>query len=239
VRRPLLFAARVHAQPHARLDFGATRAAVFGTMDGSRLTVRDYLEVLIGANLAGGRADDQVAALDARWRPPLAQPVELYGEWGMHDIDLGVLFDVPGFTAGVRLPRVPLLHGAGLSLEHTRIARACCGNPPWYHHFELANGWVTNGRLLGHPLGGHGHQWRAAAILDAYPTVPLLEASLIRRERAAENLFAPTRAGSSWVISMNANALLGSRMSADVDAFVERGSDWSEQRIVLSLTRRF
>ena len=239
VRRPLLLAARVHAQPHARLDFGATRAAVFGTMDGSRLTVRDYLEVLIGANLAGSRADDQVAALDARWRPPLAQPVELYGEWGLHDIDLGVLIDVPGFTAGVRLPYVPLLRGAGIAVEHTRIAGACCGNPPWYHHFELADGWTASGRLLGHPLGGHGQQWRASLIADARPTIALLEAALMRRSREAENLFAPAREGRSWAVAVSASALLGTRATADLDLFAEHGSGWNEQRVVLSLARRF
>lgn len=242
VARPWLLGMRLHARPHPRIDAGATRAAVFGSMGDSRVGISELAQVVVGANLDGDFADDQVASFDARWRPPLgAVAVELYGEWGMHDIDAEVLIDVPAFTIGARLPRLVRLPGgsAGLGLEHTQISGSCCGNPPWYHHFELADGWATDGRLLGHPLGGQGREWRVTLDADGADGTVVLQAAVALRRRGTENLFAPARQGRAALYEIGADVHLADRVGADIRLLAERGSGWSEVHSAAAVRWRF
>ena len=241
VARPWLLGMRLHARLHPRVDMGATRAAVFGSMGDTRVGVSELAQVIVGANLDGDFADDQVASLDARWRPPLGVLVEIYGEWGMHDIDVEVLIDVPAFTVGARLPRLVRLPdgSAGLGLEHTQISASCCGNPPWYQHFELADGWATDGGLLGHPLGGHGREWRVTLDADGADGTVVLHAAAALRTRSAENLFAPARQGRAALYELGADAHLADRISADLRLLVERGSGWREVHSAAAVRWRF
>jgi Capsule assembly protein Wzi len=223
-----LLAARLHARPHPRLDLGLTRAALFGGLEGARPGPVQIGEVLIGANLGDGYADDQVASADLRWRPPVPFPAELYGEWGLHDIDFGVLIDVPAYTVGLRLPRA-FGAVAGLALEHTRISAACCNNPPWYRHFELADGWAVDGAALGHPLGGHGEEWRVGASGAAGRSAALVvDVGAALRWRGGENVYAPERTGHSGRFELAADARLGPRASAGLEVAAERGEGWRE-----------
>lgn len=237
VSRPWLLGMRVHVRPHGRVDIGASRVAVFGGMDGAGIGAGDVLRVLAGVNLAGDHADDQVASVDVRWRPPLPLPhgIELYGEWGLHDIDAEVFLDVPAFTAGVRMAALPRLERVGVAVEHTRIARSCCGNPPWYHHFDLARGWTVDGAVIGHALGGHGREWRVSA--DAFPAGArlVLHVTAAARHRGAENLLAPARDGRSLLLEVRADALVRGRTALDARLFMERGGGWREVRARMAL----
>jgi hypothetical protein len=233
VASPWLFGMRVGLALAARFDVGATRVAVFGGLHGARPGVREIAEVLVGANLRGDFADDQVASLDARWRSRLrGLPLEVYGEWGMHDMDPGVLLDIPAFTVGMRAPVLPGT-AAGLTLEHTQISGACCGNPPWYQHFELAGGWTRAGVPLGHPLGGQGREWRAALTGSAGGWRVVYDVDAFARTRGAENLYAPLRAGRSAGARLHADALLMPRLSGRVGAGIETGRGWRELQLAL------
>jgi hypothetical protein len=220
---------RVHAAPHARFDAGITRVAIFGSMSDDALGVREIGAVLVAANLEPPFADDQVASIDARWRMPYAAlPLELYGEWGVHDIDPEVFIDMPAFTAGVRLPALPRARAVGVTLEHTQVSGSCCMNPPWYHHFELADSWTMRGEPLGHPLGGHGRQWQLA--VDATTAPVLAHLSVAWRTRGHENLYAPVRAGRAFAMRAVADAQLRSRMHLTFDIASEHADTWRELR---------
>jgi hypothetical protein len=229
VAAPWLLGMRVHVRPHARFDVGATRAAVFGGVDGARTGVAEIVRVLAGTNLSADHADDQVASVDARWRPAWSAlpPFELYGEWGLHDIDPGVFIDVPAFTVGVR---VQAAGSVGAAIEHTQISGACCANPPWYHHFDLANGWTRHGALLGHPLGGQGREWRAALVVEPPTAALVVHVAAALRSRGGENLLAPVRAGRAVIAEARGDARIGGRAAVDVALLFERGSGWSELR---------
>jgi hypothetical protein len=235
VASPWLLGMRIHARPHARFDLGVTRVAMFGGMDGADTGLRQWLEVLIGANLSDAHADDQVASLDVRWRPDLRIPLELHGEWGMHDIDPGVLLDVPAFTAGLRLPRG---ESGLIGVQHTQISRSCCRNPPWYHHFELADGWTADGALLGHPLGGHGREWRVMAAGTLRDGALLYEVSGAHRTRGAENLLAPVRLGRALALAAGLDGQLPSSFAAELMLHYERGPGWRELRGAIGVRRR-
>ena len=239
VDRPWFMAMRAHVSPHARLSVGATRAAVFGGMNGSSVGPRQLAEVLVGANLAGDYADDQVASIDARWRLPTRLPLQLYAEWGMHDADPGVLFVMPSFSVGAWLPALPFAPALAVGIEHTRIARSCCNNPPWYRHFELAEGWTEGGVPIGHPLGGHGHEWRArisGAPLDARL---LLDASIILRNRGEENLYAPERGGDAAGVEATLDARITGWLSLDAAMRIEDGTGWRETHAAARLRAHF
>jgi hypothetical protein len=239
VEKPWLLGMRFHVRPHARLDIGATRVAVFGRTDGRAIGPVAIGEVLLGTNLDGDHADDQVASMDFRWRPPLAGALELHGEWGMHDIDFGVLFDVPAFTIGVRLPHLRSAASPGIAIEYTHIAGSCCENPPWYHHFELADGWTRRGRLLGHPLGGHGYQWSGTVSGDVRDARLVYRALGMLRWRGDENLFAPLRQGRAVAAELGFVAAIGNHAATELQVFVERGADWTESGSELAIRWRF
>jgi hypothetical protein len=229
VARPWLLGMRAHVRLHERFDAGVTRAAVFGGVDGAGISPFTILGVLAGTNLSRTHVDDQVASIDARWRPPTL-PVELYGEWGMHDVDPGVLIHVPAFTVGVRTLAKSGSGGIATALEHTHIAAACCENPPWYHHFDLSNGWTVDGALLGHPLGGQGREWRIALDGATSHSPILLHAAATLRSRGPENLLAPVRAGRSLAFEARADGRLSRSTGARAEIFVERGTGWRELR---------
>lgn len=239
VSDPWLLGVRLHASPHARFDVGTTRVAVFGGMNGARFGVRQLFEVLVAANLGGNHADDQVASVDARWRPPLSVPIELYGEWGMHDIDPGVLLDMPSFALGVRVPMLPFASAFSAGIEHTQIARSCCENPPWYQHFELAEGWTEDGVPLGHPLGGHGREWRVHVVGAPFGACVLVDAAAFRRTRGDENLYAPERAGRALGIAATVDVRLRAWLSVGGNLRLEDGSGWRETRGGLHLRAGF
>ena len=232
VADPWLWGTRVHATPHARFDAGVTRTAVFGAMRDAQLGLKQIAEIIIGANLAGDYADDQVASIDARWRPPLGGvPLELYGEWGIHDIDLEVFIDVPAFGMGASVPALPFAPNVGIAVEHTRISRSSGANPPWYHHFELADGWTEDGVLLGHPFGGHGREWRMAASATLFETRALVDVQAFRRTRGVENLFADARIGRSHGGSMQLRVRANPRVSLKVQGTYESASSWNSHSL--------
>lgn len=236
VARPWLLGMRVHAQPHPRFDIGATRAAVFGGIGDARVGIRQVAEVLVAANPQGDHADDQVASIDGRWRPPIGGiPLEIYGEWALHDIDLEVLLDMPALTVGARVPAIPGVEAVGIALEHTRIGGSCCGNPPWYHHFELANGWSDSGVLRGHPLGGEGREWRVSMEAALIGWRLLLRADAMTRTRGSENLFAPDRAGRAHGGSLSLNGMISQHAGVELHLAYETAEEWQETRAALAL----
>ena len=183
--------------------------------------------------------DDQVASADARWRPPLRElAFELYGEWAIHDVDPEVLWDMPAFAVGVRVPMLPGAHALGASFEHTQISRSCCNNPPWYHHFELADGWAQNGVPRGHPLGGHGREWRLTVDGAWRDARMLLHAEAFTRRRGGQNLYAPTRTGRATGAVLRADAQLGAHAGAWLRLDYEHGASWNEVRSTLALKWR-
>lgn len=238
VERPWLWGMRIHASPAGRIDIGVTRAAVFGGLNGARIGVRDLLEVLAGANLDGEHADNQVLSIDARWRPPAPVPLELHAEWGIHDADPGVFLDMPTFAAGARLPALPFAPAFGAAIEHVRMARSCCRNPPWYQHFELSEGWTADGAPLGHPLGGHGNEWRIIVTGAPRGARVQLDASGFRRWRGPENLFAPELAGHASGLAAAVDARLTARLAIDADVHSERGPGGRQTQASIQLRAR-
>ncbi|HEX7049316.1 MAG TPA: capsule assembly Wzi family protein [Longimicrobiales bacterium] len=197
---PLFWAARLSISPHRSLSIGFNRASLFGGEGNGRITPRTVLLMLLGFTDTEGKAsafENQVASVDLFWHTAAwGVPLALYGEWGFDDMGFAWTH-VPGIVLGAELPLVPGVPALALGVERVHFDRSCCGNPPWYQHGPLAEGWTDRGRPLGHPLGGHGHATALRWRLDLPGTGILAGGRLFRRVRHEENLFAPARRGTS------------------------------------------
>lgn len=202
VERPWFWAARVGLSPGPGLSIGLNRAAIFGGEGNEPVTLRNVALMLVGLTDQGGKSSDfenQVASADLLWRTGVGGvPLVLHAEWAFDDVG-GAWFRVPGVLTAIEVPAVPGAEPLSLVVERVAFSTSGGGNPPWYRHGALAEGWTDRGRLLGHPLGGHGTQWEVRASLDAPGEDARAGGTLrlLRRERRSENLFAPERTGTS------------------------------------------
>jgi len=189
--------------------------------------------VMIGKHAGqGSEVDNQIAAVDAWYRVPInVVPLAVYAEWGSED-SAGAWKDVPGIVVGGEIASVPGLPGLSLGIERVSFAPSCCGNPIWYRHWRFLDGWAADGRLLGHPLGGHGTEWRLSLRLDSQDARLRLRGDAFARDRGEENVFAPDRAGESRGGVLHVTLRLASRLELMMYGLHERGkSGWRESRV--------
>ncbi len=237
VRHPWFSAARVSLSPSSNLVFGFHRAAIFGGEGNVQpLTGRNVLFMLFGLTGQLGKDsgfENQVASIDAWLRmAPGGLPLVAYGELGIDDVGFSML-ETAGFLAGITLPSVPGVPALSLGLEHARFPGSCCGHPPWYRHSDLGDGWTTNGNLLAHPLGGHGHEW--AFLWELSTARAQLAGRAFTRERRSENLFSPDRAGSSFGAAFDATIPLRRAVLFRSVLGAERGTGWSAWTVDLGV----
>jgi hypothetical protein len=239
VERPWVVFGRLTGHPFSdRITLGINRGAIFGG-DGIRLTPGRLFGVLYGAHGGeGGEFENQVFSTLASIRPPLGDriPLLLYIEWGMDDTS-GAVSSVPGVVVGADLGAVPGLPRLAVGVERTSYAQSCCGNPIWYRHVFYRGSWAVEGRLLAHPLGGHGRELLAHARYDLPERGLLVSAEAFQRQRYHENLFAPERHGPS--IGGRASLEVGGPMalSLRMQASHERAEGWRTTQLSALVSR--
>ncbi len=245
--KPWFWSARMGFQPHARVEAGITRAAVFGGDSISTpVTAGNVARMFLG--VLSHDFENQVVSLDLRWRLPSERvlPATAYMEWGAEDAS-GAWWTVPGRTFGVLFPDIPGAPSLQGGMEYTRFGTLCCGNPPWYVHLSLPGGWVYRGDPLGHPLGGEGGQ------ATVYADADLMDARLrvstrgflrnrgdagLRLPQRGGNLYAPLR-GRSVGGSVDATLRVGPRVEGRAFLYHDGGDGWSERRLQFDLSYLF
>jgi hypothetical protein len=189
--------------------------------------------MLIGKHAgAGSELDNQVVAFDLHYRPPLgALPLAVYAEWGMED-SAGAWYNVPGMVLGVEVPALPGVPALAVGLERTSFGSSCCGNPIWSRHWIFRQGWTDDGRLLGHPLGGHGSEWLSYARADLFEARLHLDLRLFARDRGEESLLAPERMGRSRGGRLGVEGRLASGLGVFFLGGLEEGdAGWRESMV--------
>lgn len=226
---PLLWTMRGSIQPHPRLTVGVNRAVM---VPGPEQMTAEWLVqfplVLIGKHPDGelNRQDNQIVAVDIAYNAPLpSMPVMLYVEWGFED-SAGAWKSVPGVVAGAYVPRIPGATWLAATLEHADFSESCCGNPWWYRHRGFKGGWTDDRRPLGHAVGGHGRESSLRLDVAGLGARALTGVELYHRERGIENLYAPTRQGTSTGGALRASLLLDSRFRVLTEVEHERGEGW-------------
>ena len=235
VARPYYVLTRGSIEPHPRLGFGLTRAGMIGVVN-EDVSFVDVLVFLVGSHTDGSEFDNQVAAVDAWFRPPAGSlPLLLYIEWGAED-SAGSWWDVPGIVAGAEVAAVPGVPWLSLLAEHATFAASKSGNPPWYRHpIGFHEGWSTRGELLGHPLGGHGREWLLQARANLLEGRLQLTTRGFLRDRSAENVYAPERSGGSSGIAAGGHLQLNDGIIVHVKGSTDGGSGWRTTRLSGSL----
>lgn len=231
-------ATRGSLTPHPRIQIGVTRAAVFGGEGNGETDWFDVFSLLIGkhAGEIASEFDNQVVSVDASLRLPTERwlPLQAYLEWGAED-SAGAFWNVPGILAGIHAPVVPGVPSLALAVERTEFAGSCCGNPIWYRHSNFQGGWAQDGVPLGHPLAGHGREWRLASRLHLLGAALRLDTDLFVRERGIENVFADVHVGNSAGARVRLELDAPGRLRLAVAATGEEGEDWRERTVELTL----
>jgi hypothetical protein len=227
--------AEVRVRPTDWLLLQLQRSAVIGwTHEGDHPGVRDLAYMLIGKHTP---FDDQRFAMSARLHlRPFGVHVSPYMELGMED-SAGMLED-PGTVMGVALPSLEVA-GAPMGVRYEYAAfgedarvfwsGACCFEPRrWYEHSLPPRSAYVDGEedLLGHPLGGYGHQHLLEVTAPLLGAGVWLEAGLFAREREAGNLLHDVVPGSSRGGSLDLRVNRG-RIRADLTLVHESGDGWN------------
>ena len=231
---PWFWAARGSIQPHRRLTLGINRAAIFGGT-GNEVRFVDVLEMIAGGyGGENGEFENQVVSADLRFVIPSRLPLEFYAEWGSDD-GAGMWHRAPALTLGSWLYALPGTTAAFVRLEWTTFfPKPDAGNTYWYRNVFFRGSWSNDGAPLGHPLGGHGQQLSLLLGADLLDARLRLRARGYARDRAAENVYSPERAGNSLGLGVDAVWRVG-RLQAELRGDREDGKGWQRRRLSANL----
>jgi hypothetical protein len=238
VQEPWFWAARGSVQPLRQVTLGINRAAIFGGA-GNPFRLIDVLEMMAGGyGGEGGEFENQVVSVDLRIVVPEALPFELNVEWGSDD-GAGMWYRAPALNVGLRMHALPVAPAAFGAFEWTLFS----GKPPnrntyWYRNVFFRGSWSLGETPLGHPLGGHGHEYNVRLGTDLLDARLRLQANVYARDRGAENIYAPERAGRS--VGWGGHGVWrAGRTELELTAGSEYGSGWRERALRAGLRRLF
>lgn len=229
-----LAAMRVAFVPHPAVQVNLSRTMVVaGTVEGKRVGPGDVVLMFFGKHTD---FEDQVAAVGAQLRARiLGRPVEPYLEWGF--TDTAGLDEDPAVVAGVFVPVMPGFPEASLRYEYTAFGESarppflpCCHEPrSWYRHYMIRDRYVDGeGRPLGHPLGGYGHEHRVEGAAWLAQGRARMTGALVVREREAKNILHDVRPGRSTAGELAVTFHLRKSLTLRSSIEYERGTaGWS------------
>jgi hypothetical protein len=246
VEAPWVVMGRLIGTPFSRrFTLGLNRGAIFGGSD-RPVTLRRLFGVLIGeysGDVDGARSafENQVLSGVIRYRAPLgrAVPLEVLLEVGADDM-AGAISEAPGIVAGFDVAALPGLGQVSLNMEYTRFAAGWEGNlRAWYRNGDFGGSWSDDGRLFGHPLGGHGEEAQVRIGYSAPERGTVVAVTGFTRDRRTYNLYAPEREGrshgGSLAVEMDGKSGWGLRAWASY----EGGADWRTHQVHSALSYRF
>lgn len=237
---PWFWMARGSIEPLANLRIGINRGMMFGGEGNLPVTFARIADNVMGIYTRNEESSfaNQIISVDFRYRLP-ASPITAYLDWGSDD-GAGGWWDVPGVLAGVQLMHIDSMFDATLGVEHVQFSGTCCSNSIWYRNVWFRGSWTNGDEPLGHPLGGHGREWRVFAN-GAFAADKLLAAvAVYQRRRRDENIFTPAWSGKSAGVRAEADVSASRRIWLILKAEAEWGADdWSTNRASVFLRGRF
>lgn len=237
---PWFWTARGSFEPLPYLRIGINRAMMFGGAGNTPATFERVLKNIVGIYTDNGESNfaNQIISIDFRLRVP-GLPVIAYLDWGSEDA-AGGWWDVPAIMGGVKYARMDSSYDVAIGVEHVQFTRSCCSNGIWYRHAWFRGSWADGERMLGHPLGGHGREWRVFADGSVDGGRLTGHAAVFARRRRAENILAPQWEGKSTGVEAGTDAEITNRFWLQIEGEYERGAaDWSTARWSAALRYRF
>jgi hypothetical protein len=204
--------------------------------DARSMSAGDVAKMILGKNTG---FDDQVLALDVRasWSRldvPLVTYLELGWEdgarsWGDPGLVAGVLWALSGPTP-IALRYEYVAFGAG-----ARWCRWCDTLPAyWYQHVRFQSGWQSGSELLGHPLGGYGHQHMVITSLWTPDGDLRLEARLSALVRERWNLLDEDQLGEGKRLEVTGAWRARGWLELAGELLAERGEGWRRSHWAIS-----
>ncbi|HUP88761.1 MAG TPA: capsule assembly Wzi family protein, partial [Longimicrobiales bacterium] len=158
--KPFFWFARGSFEPIEAFRIGINRAMMFGGEGNLPITFNRLFNNIVGLSYTkDGEFSfaSQVLSVDGQLHPNVDWPLQLYLEWGVEDA-AGAWWHEPGLLGGVE---VGITRDIIIGMERADIAKDEGRNSVWYQNAWFQGSWADDGVLLGHPLGGHGREWRA------------------------------------------------------------------------------
>lgn len=221
---PWYWTGRGSFELHPRFRVAVTRGMMFGGEGNLEVTAARVFKNLIGVYTSDDENSfaNQMFSVDLRYRPPTGSlPVALYLDWGSDDA-AGGWWDVPAIIGGAEISLLPT-RDFGFGVERVEFLRNVTNNSHWYQNSWFRGSWADEGRALGHPLGGHGVEWRVFANGGLPARGISFDAAAFTRNRRRQNIFAPPRQGSSVGAVFNTDARLNSSLRLVINAELEHG----------------
>ncbi len=237
---PWFWTARGSVEPFGIVRIGINRGMIFGGDGNTPVTFERVLNNIVGFYTNDGESNfaNQVISIDFRVRVP-GFPVSAYLDWGSDDA-AGGWWDVPAILAGAEFTHVDSTFDIAVGAEHVQFARSCCGNSIWYRNAWFRGSWADGDELLGHPLGGHGAEWRVFGNGSWMRGRVNAHAALFTRRRREENILVPAWAGRSTGIAGGGDVRITANIRLLIGGEFEKGSnDWTAARLSAAARRRF
>ncbi|HEY0304985.1 MAG TPA: capsule assembly Wzi family protein [Longimicrobiales bacterium] len=237
---PWFWTARGSFEPFGILRIGINRGMMFGGEGNTPVTFERIINNVVGFYAEEGESNfaNQIISIDFRARVP-GMPVTAYFDWGSDDA-AGGWWDVPAILAGLEFTHVDSTFDVAVGAEHTQFARNCCSNGIWYRNAWFRGSWADGEDFLGHPLGGHGREWRLFANGSVQGGRFNGRAAIYSRRRREENVLAPEWQGTSTGFQLGADAGITPTIRIIVGGELESGADdWTASRLSVALRSSF
>jgi hypothetical protein len=238
---PWFWTARGSFEPfRGPLRIGINRGMMFGGEGNTPVTFSRVVDNIVGYYTERGESNfaNQIISIDFRLRVP-GIPASVYVDWGSDDA-AGGWWDVPALLAGFEYVHVDSTFDIGVGAEHLQFSGTCCGNSIWYRNAWFRGGWADGEHVLGHPLGGHGREWRVFANGGFMGGKLQMDAALFARRRRDENLFTPAWQGKSTGVSASAEFAPAHKVLLRLHGELESGADdWNSSALSASLRYSF
>jgi hypothetical protein len=161
IPEPYFAGLRLSVKPLPWIELGASRTVLFGGKGQPDTEFSDFVTILGGKNLSGGKdTSNSLAAIDACIRLPFLWGAQLYGEIGGED-EANHFIANTAYLAGIYLPKIEPSGRLDLRMEYADLSRIDDNSPPWYHHRTYRSGYTYKGQFLGHHVGGTGEDLSA------------------------------------------------------------------------------
>jgi hypothetical protein len=234
---PWFWTARLSAEPLNALRIGINRAMMFGGEGNVPVTFSRVVKNMLGIYTENSFAN-QVFSVDLLFRVPGA-PLTAYFDWAADDA-AGGWRDVPGLLAGVEYAHIDSNFDIAVGAEHVQFSGVCCSNSIWYRNSWFRGSWADGEDELGHPLGGHGREWRLFGSGSVRGGRYSGRAAVFARDRHAENIFEPAWREKSTGLQGGADVMIIDRVWLQADGEIEWGdADWSASRLSVLFRGRF
>lgn len=237
---PWFWTARGSFEPFGIVRIGINRGMMFGGEGNTPVTFERVLKNIVGIYTDDGESNfaNQVISIDFRARVP-GVPVTAYLDWGSEDA-AGGWWDVPAILGGLEFTHVDSTFDVAVGAEHVQFSRSCCGNSLWYRNAWFRGSWADDDEVLGHPLGGHGREWRVFASGSASSGRFNTHLALYTRRRRPENVYDPVWTGRSTGFEARTDLGITPALRLILDGELESGADdWTASRLSVALRGRF